>query len=187
MGRERSNRRIGGKKSLTHSPARSAALRPAALRSAPLRSVPLRPAPLRAAPLARSFVSEKVAMHERDHMRRYAQIQPIVRLRHWFRREGSGKIECQSASMDILGSVFSTKLGKPWIFLRLFLDRTEVFQRLKIALKWGKMNNMKKYVSCVQIKLGSRSFAQRLCRLNNANFKSDLKNLLKGRQRWPQA
>ena len=78
MGPRRSNRRIGGKKSLTHSPARSAALRSTALRSAPLRSAPLRSAPLRAAPLSGSFVSEKVAMYERDHMRRYAQIQPIV-------------------------------------------------------------------------------------------------------------
>ena len=78
---------LGGRKLLTHSPARSAALRSAALRSAPLRSVPLRfaplrSAPLRAAPLAGSFVSEKVAMYERDHMRRYAQIQPIVRSIH---------------------------------------------------------------------------------------------------------
>ena len=63
---------MGGKKSLPHSPARSAALR-----SAPLCSAPLRSAPLRAAPLAGSFVSEKV--YERDHMRRYAKIQPIVR------------------------------------------------------------------------------------------------------------
>ena len=57
-----------GKKSLAHSPARSAALRSAVLRSTPLR----------AAPLAGSFVSEKVAMYERDHMRRYDTIQPIV-------------------------------------------------------------------------------------------------------------
>ena len=59
-------------------PQRSAPLRSVPLRFAPLHSTPLRCAPLRAAPLAGSFVSEKVAMYERDHMRRYAQIQPIV-------------------------------------------------------------------------------------------------------------
>ena len=62
---------------ITHSLARS--LRRTLLRFAPLRSAPLRSAPLRAAPLAGSFVSEKVAMYERDHMRRYDTIQPIVR------------------------------------------------------------------------------------------------------------
>ena len=73
MGPKHSNRRIGEKKSLTHSPACSASLHSAALHPAPLHSA------LRAAPLAGSFVSEKVAVYQRDHMRQYAQIQPIVR------------------------------------------------------------------------------------------------------------
>ena len=38
------------------------------------------------------------------------------------RGEGSGKIRCQGDSMDILGCLFSSKLGKPWIFLPLFID-----------------------------------------------------------------
>ena len=53
MGQERSNRRMGEKKSLTHSPACSTALRFA----------PLHSAPLRATPLAGSFTSEEEAMY----------------------------------------------------------------------------------------------------------------------------
>ena len=49
------------------------------------------------------------------------------------------------------------------------------------------MNNKKKYVPCDQMKLCSRTFAQWLCRLNNADLKSDLRNLLQGGQCWPQA
>jgi len=63
---------------LRYAPLRCAPLHSASLRSTSLRSAPLRTAPLGAAPLAGSFVSEKVAMYERDRMRRYAQIQPIV-------------------------------------------------------------------------------------------------------------
>ena len=64
-----SNRRIGGKEN-TQSLARS------------LCTAVLHSAPLRAAPLTGSFVSEKVAMYARDHMRRYTQIQPIVNVRN---------------------------------------------------------------------------------------------------------
>ena len=71
MGQERSNQRIGGKKSLTHSPAclirsapqRSVPLCSILLRSVPLHSTPLCSAPLRTALLPGSFVSEKMAMY----------------------------------------------------------------------------------------------------------------------------
>ena len=49
------------------------------------------------------------------------------------------------------------------------------------------MNNKEKYASCVQTKLCSRPFAYRLCRLDYADFKSGLRNPLRGGQRWPQA
>ena len=59
---------------ITHSLTRCAALH-----SIPLCFAPLHSAVLHKALLAGSFVSGKVAMYERDHMRRYAQIHPIVR------------------------------------------------------------------------------------------------------------